>query len=276
MAVGAGLVVALTLPLLLIAMLVLRRERRRFWSWSALVVINVALLGTLTRNAWVGLVVTLLLYTAVRAPRWLLAVVPAAVLFALLAPRPLVERAVSITDLQDRSNYDRLCMLKAGMSMVAERPWFGMGPEMVERRYAIYRPPSAPRYEVPHLHNSFVELAAERGIPELLGYLAMLAATAGVAWRRYVREGRDTGPRSDLYVGVLLALLAFNVAGLFEQLGRHRGAAPRPAPARHPVLPGGRRPREGGLTSPGSPPCAWISCWSTGTSFPVASRRAAP
>ncbi|HBL30197.1 MAG TPA: hypothetical protein DD490_25475 [Acidobacteria bacterium] len=202
--------------LLLIAMLVLRRERRRFWSWSALVVINVALLGTLTRNAWVGLVVTLLLYTAVRAPRWLLAVVPAAVLFALLAPRPLVERAVSITDLQDRSNYDRLCMLKAGMSMVAERPWFGMGPEMVERRYAIYRPPSAPRYEVPHLHNSFVELAAERGIPELLGYLAMLAATAGVAWRRYVREGRDAGPRSDLYVGVLLALLAFNVAGLFE------------------------------------------------------------
>jgi len=203
--------------LLLIATLVLRPERRKkIWSWAALVAINAALLGSLTRSAWVGLGLTLTLYTLVRAPRWLLAYVPAALLFVVLAPRPLVERVLSITDLQDRSNYDRFCMMKAGLAMVEERPWFGMGPDMVERRYAIYRPPGAPRYEVPHLHNSFLELAAERGLPELAAYLALLAGTAGVAWRRYVREGRDGGPRSDLYVGVLLALLAFNLAGLFE------------------------------------------------------------
>jgi O-antigen ligase len=91
-----------------------------------------------------------------------------------------------------------------------------MGPEMVERRYAIYRPPSAPRYEVPHLHNSFLQLAAERGLPELAAYLALLAVAAVVAWRRYQREGGDAGPRADLYIGILLALLAFNLAGLFE------------------------------------------------------------
>jgi O-antigen ligase len=91
-----------------------------------------------------------------------------------------------------------------------------MGPEMVERRYAIYLRPSAPRFEVPHLHNSFLQLAAERGLPSLAAYLAMLAGAAAVAWRRYVREGRDSGPRADLYVGMLLALLALNLAGLFE------------------------------------------------------------
>ncbi len=202
--------------MLLIASMILNRRRRRVWHWGALAVINIALLGTLTRSAWVGLGLTLTLYLLVRTPRWLLAYIPVAIAFALLAPPRILHRIESITDLQDRSNYDRLCMLEAGFTMVAERPLFGMGPEMVERRYPIYRPPSAPRYEIPHLHNSFLQLAAERGLPALAAYLALLAGSAAVAWRRYVREGRDAGPRADLYVGMLLALLAFNLAGLFE------------------------------------------------------------
>lgn len=202
--------------LLLIASMILNPRRRRVWHWGALVIINIALLGSLTRSAWVGLGLTLTLYLLVRAPRWLLAYIPVALVFALLAPPRILERIASITDLQDRSNYDRLCMLEAGFTMVAERPLFGMGPEMIERRYPIYRPPSAPRYEIPHLHNSFLQLAAERGLPALAAYLALLAGCAVVAWRRYVREGGESGPRADLYVGMLLALLAINLAGLFE------------------------------------------------------------
>ena len=202
--------------LLLIAAVILNRRRRRIWHWGALAILNIALLGTLTRSAWVGLGVTLTLYLLVRRPRWLLAYIPVALVFVLVAPPRILQRIESITDLQDRSNYDRLCMLEAGFTMVAERPLFGMGPEMVERRYPIYRPPSAPRYEIPHLHNSFLQLAAERGLPTLAAYLALLAASVVVAWRRYVREGRDAGPCADLYMGMLLALLAFNVAGLFE------------------------------------------------------------
>ena len=202
--------------LLLIAAMILNPRRRRIWHWGALAILNVALLGTLTRSVWVGLGLTLTLYLLVRTPRWLLAYIPAAIVFVLVAPPQILARAESITDLQDRSNYDRLCMVEAGLTMVAERPLFGMGPEMVERRYPIYRPPSAPRYEVPHLHNSFLQLAAERGLPTLAAYLALLAGSAAVAWRRYVREGRDAGPCADLYVGMLLALLALNLAGLFE------------------------------------------------------------
>jgi O-antigen ligase len=107
-------------------------------------------------------------------------------------------------------------MLEAGMTMVAERPLFGLGPEMVERRYPIYRPPSAPRFDVPHLHNSFLQLAAERGLPALLAYLAMSAASLWALHRCYRREGGSRGPRADLCLGAMLALLAFHVAGLFE------------------------------------------------------------
>lgn len=186
------------------------------WRWLALVPINVALLGSYTRGAWVALVVSVTVLLLIRAPKLLLAYIPVGVLIVILAPVPLVRRMLSITDLQDPSNYDRICMLEAGLTMVKERPLFGLGPEMVERRYPIYRSPTAPRFEVPHLHNSFLQLAAERGIPTLLAYLAMNLACLRAILRQYRQEGGRQGSRADLYLGCLLALLAFNVAGLFE------------------------------------------------------------
>jgi O-antigen ligase len=202
--------------LLLVSCMVYGGRWRRPWRWAALAVINVALLGSYTRNAWVALALALTVLVVIRAPRLLLAYVPAALLFVALAPVPLLHRMASIGDLRDPSNYDRLCMLQAGLTMIRERPLFGLGPELVERRYSLYRPPSAPRYDVPHLHNSLLQLAAERGLPALASYLGLTVASIAVAWRRLKREGGREGPRADLYVGTMLALLAFNLAGLFE------------------------------------------------------------
>ena len=202
--------------LLLVASMVYAGRWRSPWRWGALVVINVALVGSYTRNAWVALAVALTALVVLRAPRLLLAYVPAAVAFIVLAPVPLLHRATSIVDLRDTSNYDRLCMLEAGLTMIRERPLFGIGPDVVKHRYAIYRPPAAPRYNVPHLHNSLLQLAAERGLPALGSYLGLTIAAMVLAWRRFRREGGRRGPRADLWIGALLAILAFNVAGLFE------------------------------------------------------------
>jgi O-antigen ligase len=206
----------LVADLLLLASMVYAGRWRSPWRWVALAAINAALLGSLTRNAWVALAVTLTVLVVLRAPRLLLAYLPAAALFVMLAPVPLLHRVVSIADLRDPSNYDRLCMLEAGLAMIRERPFFGLGPELVERRYPLYRSPSAPRYDSPHLHNNLLQIAAERGLPALASYLGLNIAAVAVAWRRLTREGGRQGPRADLYVGVMLALLAFNVAGLFE------------------------------------------------------------
>ncbi len=107
-------------------------------------------------------------------------------------------------------------MLQAGVSMVAERPLLGLGPDVVKRRYPIYRNDTAPRLTVPHLHNSFLELAAERGLLSLVAYVWMMAASLRCAWRTYRAEGGIRGARADLLLGVILALVAFNVAGLSE------------------------------------------------------------
>jgi len=201
---------------LLLARMATREGWRGPWRWGALILINVALLGSYTRSAWVALVVALIVLLALRAPRLLAALPVAALLFVALAPVPLLARVASITDLADESNYDRLCMARAGITMIAERPVFGLGPDLVKERYPLYRHPTAPRYTVPHLHNSFLQLAAERGLPALAAYLALMGLAAATALRRFRAEGGARGPRGDLYLGAFLALLAFNVAGLFE------------------------------------------------------------
>jgi O-antigen ligase len=190
------------------------------WGWISLGVINGALLASLTRNAWIGAAaaaVTLLWFTARRR---LLVLLPMAALALWLAPPTISSRVTSIFDLSEPSNYDRVCMTYAGLHMVAERPFFGLGPEMVSERYALYRHPTAPRYWVPHLHSSYLNLAAERGLLSLMAFGWLLAATALTALRRLRQEGGLGGARADLYGGVLLALLALGVAGLFEDYWR--------------------------------------------------------
>ena len=129
---------------------------------------------------------------------------------------------MSVTNLSDESSYDRLCMLEAGARMVAERPLFGIGPNMVERLYPIYRHATASRLNVPHLHDSYAQLAAERGLPALASYLALLAVALARAWRGYRADlaaghgAGEAGSRADLWLGVTAALVALSVAGLFE------------------------------------------------------------
>lgn len=183
---------------------------------STVALINAALMQSLTRSAWLGLLSGLGWLLWVRRRRWLLAAPVAAALVILIAPVPVVARALSIANLSDESTYDRLCMLEAGWRMTAEHPLVGVGPGLVQRRYPIYRHPTATRLNVPHLHNSYVELAAERGVPSLLAFLALLGVSIHAAWSGYREELAGGGGRSDLYLGVIAALIAFAVAALFE------------------------------------------------------------
>jgi O-antigen ligase len=176
-----------------------------------------------------GLTFTILLI--LRAPRYLLSYLPIAILFTILAPVPLLHRVTSIVDLTDASNYDRVCMAEAGLLMIRERPLFGLGPGVVRARYPLYRHPTAPRLLVPHLHNTYLQIAADAGLLSLGAYLWFMGAALGAYYRSYriavyrggseasepgVIESAGSGPDADLLMGAFLALLAFNFAGFFE------------------------------------------------------------
>ncbi len=204
---------------LAIARLMTGPRGRRLLDWLVLAVILVALGLTLTRNAWVAMFVVLTIAFFVRFRRWLWAYATAVVLVlaltASLAPQHW-SRITSMVSLEDVSNYDRICMAEAGMHMISDRPLFGIGPGMVQEYYPIYRHPTAHRTDVKHLHNTLLQLAAERGLLSVVAYLWLMVAAFLMAYRSYRSDGGLEGERSDLYLGVLLSLIALNTAGIFE------------------------------------------------------------
>ena len=204
---------------LVLARIVAGPEARQSWNWLILIPILVALVLTLTRHAWLAAFVVLTIAWLLRFRR-LLWVYVASVLLLLaftagVAPEHW-SRFRSIASLEDPSNYDRLCMTYAGLHMIEDAPLFGIGPGMVEYYYPIYRHPTSTRSHVMHLHNTLMQLGAERGLLTVAAYLWLMVAAAILSYRGLKRDGGLSGPRADLYLGTLLTLIAFNLAGLFE------------------------------------------------------------
>jgi O-antigen ligase len=192
---------------------------RRWLQWLIMLSILLALGLTLTRNVWLAAFVVLTIAFFVRFRRWLWAyatvVVVGLALTASLAPQHW-SRITSMVSLEDVSNYDRICMAEAGLQMIADRPLFGIGPGMVKEYYPIYRHPTSHRGDVKHLHNTLLQLGAERGLLSVVAYLWLMAVAFSLAWRGYRDDGLLEGRRADLYLGVLLAIVAINIGGIFE------------------------------------------------------------
>jgi O-antigen ligase len=133
----------------------------------------------------------------------------AAVVIAI-APSQITERASSMFDLRDPTIRDRIEMLRIGGRMIGDHPLTGVGPNMVQRRYAEYRQNDQSPIN-PHLHNVPVQIAAERGLPALgvwLWFIVLLIVDLTGRLRR-ARE-------SFLPAAALAATVGMLTAGLFE------------------------------------------------------------
>ena len=207
----------MVLLLLVTLLLFMQPARLSRWWWLFLPVIGLALLASFTRGVWLGTLAGLTYLVAhYRRPIFGLLVPAAALLLYLLAPSTLQQRERSIFDVQtDSSNRSRIVMLHTGLAMIAAHPLFGVGPERVGPRFMDYKPRSM---ELPpawygHLHNNYLQIAAERGLPCLIIFLWLFA--------EILREGFLLGRDPDLAsraighmeVAVTVGLM---FAGLFE------------------------------------------------------------
>jgi len=204
----------LVVVLLLVGDMAFARDRKRLlWTLPPALTGTTALILSYSRNAWVGLAAGLVLAAAVWKPRVILLYPVIAGVALVILPGPVVERAVSIVDLRQPANYDRLCMVTSAVEMIQDHPVFGVGLGMVERRYPLYRRDDAPRWHVPHLHNNVLQIAAERGLFGLASYLGILLTFFVSTWR--MLQHRDH-PAFPALAGCFLAVAGVTVAGFFE------------------------------------------------------------
>jgi O-antigen ligase len=184
--------------------------QRKWWQLGLAILINFALLLTLTRSVWLGwgaAVLVLLMLTRTHIRYY----VPAALLlFITFLPMAYFSRLVSTFDMQQESNFDRVRMLQAGVEMIKDHPVLGVGPANVKEYYALYKKQDAPRVRPAHLHNNVVQLWAERGILGLTAYLLFL-----ILFLRECLRARGGPNRMWADVGIAITV-AWAVAGLFE------------------------------------------------------------
>ena len=210
--------------LMLLAALLFFAAGRRLAPWlaAAAVVIAIAFVAAYTRSMWMGAAMGggYLLW---QRNRWwlLLAPVPVALLL-WLNPMGVGERMASVYrpagDLD--SNQFRVVCRRAGWEMIKAHPWFGLGPEQVKAQFLHYIPADVPR-PLPtgaymHLHNVYLQYAAERGVPALVAFLWFLGKMLWHFLRAARRTPAQESERRFVLYGAIAVMIALFSAGWYE------------------------------------------------------------
>ncbi len=198
-------------------------RRRALWFWMlCAAVIGLALVLNFTRGIWLAAAAAgLYLLWFWRKPFVVIAPVVLA-LAVWLGPSSIRERFDSMLHPRGQldSNLHRVITWRTGLRMIQAHPWFGLGPEVVNKRFKDYLPPDAPN-PLPsgwygHLHNIYLQYAAERGIPTLLFLLWMLGKILWDFWSALRRLPAGLDHRRFLLHGAVATTLGVLVTGFVE------------------------------------------------------------
>ena len=189
------------------------------WAYAP----NLALLAVLlaeTRGIWIATAVGGL-YLLWFWNRKFVFLLPAGVLVIILVSPFIRERVESMVKPRGvDSNAFRLVAWRTGIHMIESHPWLGLGPEEVNKQFMDWVPPDVPR-PLPegwygHLHNIYLQYAAERGIPTMLVMMWILGQILVDFWRglRSLPPGRSD--RRFLLHGGIAVVLATLAEGFVE------------------------------------------------------------
>jgi len=204
----------------LLAFLLLAPRPRKLW-WLVSWVVAVSIVLNLTRGVWLGCFIACVYLVARWRPRWLWALPILLVLGYIAAPELVRKRLDSVRHPSaDSSLALRFEMWQVGFRMIWNHPLVGVGPGNIPETYALY----LPRREAPklgyreHLHNDYIQIAAERGLPCLAAWVWLMMA---LGWhfartRRQLVSAPGENSRVWLADGALAGLLAFVAEGCFE------------------------------------------------------------
>lgn len=199
---------------------------RRKWSAAgallaaALALMTCALVLTVTRASWMGLLVSALVVALTGAGRR--AAFVAAGLALPLALGALIvlqqKRQVGFIDPAEGSTAWRLVVWREGLERLtgsARHLLVGVGMDSLKDRWREWGMFQGGRLPWGHLHSTPLQIAFERGLPALLLWLGLLAAYARMLWR-LARRRADTlhWAERGLALGALGGTVGFFTSGL--------------------------------------------------------------
>jgi hypothetical protein len=195
-------------------------QRRLLWMGVGLLLVLMVFL-TSSRGGFVGLLAAGVVFVyRRRGLAGAAALVIALLASVLILPTDLGERALA-TIFQDSSqlppglevsNRAHVALFWAALRMIGDNPLFGVGPLNFKGLSTLYT-----GLDVGNIaHNSFLEIAAELGLPALAVFVMLLAATFRTLGRvARLRGGPEMRELAGWAEGLRSGLLGFLVAGCF-------------------------------------------------------------
>ena len=206
---------------LLLAQWFFSSRRMQMWAYVSVPILASAILLGQTRSIWLATIPSVLYLVWIWSPKMTLLVPVIIVLAFLVAPSNTRERLRSITHPQADvdSNEHRYVTFRTGLRMIESHPLFGLGPEEIGRNFRSYVPPDVKQLPVGyygHLHNIYLQYAAERGIPATLFVLWLIGLTVWDCARAILRAGPARSQQRFLLHGTIAVTIGILVGGLFE------------------------------------------------------------
>jgi len=195
-------------------------RRRILWIGVA-GLLAVAVLLAETRAVWLATAVAAL-YLVWFWRRWLITLVPVAIAIAFFASPPVIrERFDSLVHAKNiDSNEFRKVTWRTGLRMIEAHPFLGLGPEGPKYRFDEFMPADVPQPRPDgwygHLHNIYLQYAAERGIPTMLVMMWMLLEILYDFWRGVRALPPGPSNRKFLLHGGIALVLATMTEGVAE------------------------------------------------------------
>jgi len=201
------------------------RSLVRLGSWASVILLFIVIVLTQSRGAMLGLVVATapgLIPMLRKRPGILIPIALAAVVVVVAIPEGTWERLSGITKLTststvkqadaDGSAAQRLEILGVGWNIFSDHPVLGVGLGAYKSVSAIYAPwlPFGGRMDT---HNTYLNLAAEVGLPGLLLWLACFGTVLRYANR--CRRLAPPGPLATQHDWIVRALWGYLVAAIF-------------------------------------------------------------
>jgi putative inorganic carbon (hco3(-)) transporter len=180
----------------------LRQRSSRPWLYYLVVVVLLlAIAGTLSRGAFVGVAAMVVFVVATgrlhgpgAAVAFLLAVVGFVLVFALVPDRVSVSLSAK-SDVATQNVDDRLVRWKVAGQMTADYPILGLGPAGFRENYNRYidHRPLDPLHRLDVSHDTYLEVSSELGLTGLAAFAFVLAFGLQGARRRAREGGQDAG-----------------------------------------------------------------------------------
>lgn len=189
------------------------RKKRIFFA-SVFLPIFAALILTNTRSAWLGFVAGIFVLSILEYRRLFAVLVVLLALFFAFAPQQQIDRAKSIIDLHDPSNYGRLNMWSTGITIWKDYPLLGTGDIDLHTLYDKYKQQGDTEYGG-HLHNNFVQILVTLGAVGFFIVLTLWGAILFQEFKIFRFVYKETILKNST-LGALAIFVGFLVAGMFE------------------------------------------------------------